>query len=459
MRNNTPACPLIAAILLVPLTGCMPDARSRALSFFGDPRHLIAQTYRSGFVQDHTTFNGLSAARDGRIYYVLCSARHDLGAQMFVLDPATGRIRHLGDLTEACGEKGRHTVVQGKSHVKFVEDRGKLYFATHMGYYTMVDGREKVGVPPAGFKPYPGGHLLAVDVADETFEDLAIAPGGEGIITMNMDPRRGRIFALTWPTGLFLRYDLAKRELKNLGGFFEEGENGQGPTYRTICRAIAVDPTDGSAYFTVPAGDILRYDPARDAVVPVVGDDLRKDYFGQYDPTTPGHMAYHWRQVVWVESERAIYGVHGNSGYLFRFDPRAVRVDVLDRITSEPSRLSGMFDQFSYGYLGFELGPDGRTLYYLTGAPRYQDGRRVTGRKTTAMGEAKGAEDFHLVTYDIPTRRYRDHGPIYTAAGARPAAINSIAVGNDGTVYTLAKFTEQGQTRVDLISIAPVLKR
>jgi hypothetical protein len=35
---------------------------------------------------------------------------------------------------------------------------------------------------------------------------------------------------------------------------------------------------------------------------------------------------------------------------------------VLGRITSEPSQRAGMFDQFSYGYLGFALGPDGDTL-------------------------------------------------------------------------------------------------
>jgi hypothetical protein len=28
-----------------------------------------------------------------------------------------------------------------------------------------------------------------------------------------------------------------------------------------------------------------------------------------------------------------------------------------------------MFDEFSYGYLGFTLGPDEQTIYYLTGGP------------------------------------------------------------------------------------------
>jgi hypothetical protein len=31
--------------------------------------------------------------------------------------------------------------------------------------------------------------------------------------------------------------------------------------------------------------------------------------------------------------------------------------------------------------------------------------------------------------------------------------VNSIAVGKDGSVYTLSRITENGQTRTDLISI------
>jgi hypothetical protein len=180
---------------------------------------------------------------------------------------------------------------------------------------------------------------------------------------------------------------------------------------------------------------------------------MRKDYFGLYDPTSPGHMGYNWRQVVWVPSRKMVYGVHGNSGYLFRFDPRAERVEVLDRLTSLASQRAGMFDQFSYGYLGFTLGPDGRTLYYLTGGPVYVDGRRIAGKSKTAMGESKGIEDLHLITYDVLTGSYTDHGAIFFADGKRPSYVNSIAVGKDGTVYALSRITEHGKTRTDLISI------
>jgi len=216
-----------------------------------------------------------------------------------------------------------------------------------------------------------------------------------------------------------------------------------------------VDPEDGSAYFTAGEGTIFRYRYGSESVEMVGGDDMRKDYFGLYDVASPGHMAYNWRQVVYRPADRMFYGVHGNSGYLFRFDPRAERVDVLQRITSQPSQLSGMFDQFSYGYLGFALGPDGDTLFYLTGGPIYRDGKRITGKDTTGKGEAKGEENLHLVTYHIPDARYYDHGAIYFEGGGHPSYVNSIAVGRDNTVYSLSRVPAAGdEVRTELFSVA-----
>jgi hypothetical protein len=200
----------------------------------------------------------------------------------------------------------------------------------------------------------------------------------------------------------------------------------------------------------------LRYDAARDSVAPVVGEDMKKDYFGLYDATSPGHMGYNWRQTFWRGADKAIYGVHGNSGYLFRFDPRVPRLEVLDRLTSDASKRCGMFDQFSYGYLGFALGPDGRTIHYLTGGPIYVQGQRLAGKTQTAMGEAKGLEDLHLITYDIVDGRTTDHGAVFYEDGQRPLYVNAIALGLD---YTLPRITELGKTRSDLVAFPGPLKR
>jgi hypothetical protein len=415
------------------------------------PKKLTAESFDSGFPLSHATFNGMLAASDGKVYYVLCASTIDTGAQMYSFDPATKAIRHLGDLTEASGEKGLKTIPQGKSHVNFVEWQGKLYFATHVGYYTIQNGMERMGVPPPGYKPYPGGHFLAYDMASGKFENLASAPPEQGILAMNMDVKRGRLYGLTWPSGFFLRFDLASRDLKNLGPTSKEGEGGNGPTYRVLCRSLPVDPEDGSVYFTTADGDILRYRYDRDAIETVQGENMRKDYFGSYNLAAGGRMGYNWRQTFWYPPERAIYGLHGNSGYLFRFDPRVPRVDVIERITSEPSRRSGMYDEFAYGYLSFALGPDGRTVYYLTTGPILDE----NGRRLAAGRGTRGAprEDLRLVTYDIPAAKYEDHGAILLPDGQRPTLVHSIAVAKDGTVYSLASFRRNGRALTDLIRI------
>ena len=419
------------------------------------PHPLVAKKYYSGFKLAHDTYNAITAASDGNIYYVLSSKDIDTGGQVYVFDPSNEETKHLGDLTKICGEAGSNAIPQGKSHCNFYERGGKLYFSTHAGYYEMIDGMETmVENPPEGYDLYPGGHILAYDMNSGEFEDLAIAPDGEAIVTMTMDTERGHIYAISWPVGYFLHYDVGKDELKNLGKISANGEAGTpGEDYRVLCRSMFVDPKDGSVYYSTSKGNIYSYSPSRGTIEQVEGVDLRKDYFGKYDPTRPGSMQYNWRRIVWYPPENVAYGVHGNSGYLFRFDPREPDVEIVRRITSEPSRRSGMFDQFSYGYLGFELGPDGETLYYLTGGPIYRDGERVKGKEDIAMGAAKGLENLHLVTYNIPNQKYIDHGRIFYRDGGRPTYVNSIAIGPEGNVYTLARFEHEGKVVEDLVKI------
>ena len=417
---------------------------------------LEAKPHYSGFPLAHDTYNAITAASDGKIYYVLCAVPHDQGGRMYAYDPKTDQTKFLADLTEICGEKDHKTIVQGKSHVRFYEHTGKLYFATHIGYYEMIDGMERLPVnAPDGYGLYPGGHLVSYDLASGHFEDLAIAPDGEGILTLTVDGERGYLYALTWPLGRFLTYNLSLGHLIDVGLTCGRGEAGiVGEDYRVICRSMFVNPRDGAVYLSTAEGDILRYRPGGSALEKVPDVDMRLDYFGKYDPTRPGSMGYNWRKIFWYAPEGVAYGVHGNSGYLFRFDPEAPSLELVERITSEPSRRSGMFDQFSYGYLGFQPGPDGDTIYYLTGGPIYENGVRVKGAENIAKGGSKGLENLHLITYHIPSRSYRDHGPVFYPDGSRPSYVNSITVGKDGTVYTLARFNHEGKEIQDLVKIA-----
>ncbi len=418
-------------------------------------KKLIAKRYYSGFDQAHDTYNAISAASDGKIYYVLSSKSIDIGGQMYSYDPATDRIGFIADLTEVCGEKGLKAIPQGKSHVRFYEKEGKLYFSTHVGWYEIINGAECLPQhAPKGYKLYPGGHILSYDLKTGKFEDLALAPHGEGIITMILDKDRDQIYCITWPTGYFLHYDMNSGKLSDLGKISANGEAGTpGKDYRVLCRSMFVDDNTGLVYYSTSEGDIYDYDPKTKKISKVEGVSLKIDYFGTYDPTDPGSMGYNWRSIFWYPPEHVAYGVHGNSGYLFKFDPRNKKIELVERITSEPSKKCGMFDQFSYGYLGFELGPDGHTIYYLTGGPIFINGKRLKGKDRIAMGAAKGLEDLHLVTFNIPNLKYIDHGAVFYEDGERPTYVNSIAIGPQGNVYTLARFKHDGKEIEDLIKI------
>lgn len=419
-----------------------------------EPSKLMAERIYSGFEDAHDTYNAISAASDGMIYYVLSSQRYDEGGQFYRYNPNDGKVEKLADISEAIGERQMKYIAQGKSHVEFEECGGKLYFATHAGYYQMIDGAEQMPVEaPEGWKLYPGGHFLSYDMSTGQIEDLALAPNGEGIITMTMDMDRMHLYALTWPKGIFLDYDINRSELHDLGPVTKAGETMLGTQeFRVICRSMFVDPRDGNVYWSTADGDIWTYNPSTGVPSILEGVDLRLDYFGKYDPSDAGSMGYNWRKIRWYAPENKAYGVHGNSGYLFTFDPVAKKVEIVDRITSEPSKKSGMGDQFSYGYLGFTISEEGK-IYYLTGAPIYKDGRRVTGVDKINMGAAKGLEYLHLVTYDIPERIYKDLGPVFYDDGSFPTYVNSIALGNDGNVYTLARFMHEGKEIEDLVKI------
>ncbi|MEX2594567.1 MAG: hypothetical protein WD426_17485 [Anditalea sp.] len=424
------------------------------------PHSLEAKHYYSGFELAHDTYNAISCASDGKIYYVLSSESIEKGGQFYVYDPKNDQINFIADLTDICGGKDIKAIPQGKSHVRFYERNGKLYFSTHVGYYELINGMDRLPEnPPQGYKKYPGGHFLSYDLFSGEIEDLAVVPDGEGMVSMTMDTQRAHLYGITWPTGNFIHYDIDNKQLHHLGPISGRGEAGNpGEDFRTLCRSLFVDPGDGTVYYSTAEGDIFTFTPGSLSVKRLEGVDLRLDYFGTYDPTRPGSMGYNWRKIFWHSHEEVAYGVHGNSGYLFRFDPHQKKIEIVERIASEPSKKSGMFDQFSYGYLGFQLAPDNQTIYYLTGGPVYKEGKPIKGVGQIAKGAARGIENLHLITYNLPNQKYQDHGPVFYPDGSRPTYVNSIAIGQDNHIYTLARFDHQGRTIQDLVKIPNPLK-
>lgn len=414
---------------------------------------IQATAYNSHFpaaAKPGESFNGIGVASNGMVYYVISSDKYNIAGQMYSFNPKTKAITHIDNLNDAVGQDHKKEVAQGKSHVEFMQDGDKLYFTTHLGYYQPSKGgvERMATAAPNGYGPYPGGHFMTYDLKTGKFQSLAIAPGGQGIIAFNMDARRGRLYGITWPKGDFLTYDLKTKKLKDHGTKFHGGEMGKlGSTYRAICRRIDLDPLDGSAYFTTGDGVIYRYDYNKQTVKAVSGVNLRKDYFGKFNPSDEG-MAYNWRAAVYVPSQHAIYAVNGRSGYLFRFDPSAPSVEVLKRLTSIPAKRRGMYGPFLYGYLGLVLGPDGHTLYYMTAAP-------IPKEREHLNDSSEGKDGTHLITYNIATGKYTDHGAIVLQNGAPIHPPQALVMGLDGTLYTLAYVLHNKVWGIDLVSFHP----
>ena len=416
---------------------------------------ITARLHPSGFARCDSNFDSLSLASDGCVYYTLCSHNIDTHARVYRLD-LTGAVSCLGDLGEITGEAGAKTIPQGKSHSPYFEHRGRLYLATHYGYYKPSSNKEEPGEAPPGYGPYPGGHFVAYDMANGEFEHLVQAPPGEGLLTMTMDADRGRLYGLTWPRGFFIYYDLAERKLVNLGQVSRGGELGDGEDYFCLCRSLGLHPQDGAVYFTNADGELKRYCYAQDRIE-TTRTSLRRDVFGHWDVHVPGHQGYNWRKVLWHEERRLFYAVQPKSGYLFSYDPEADRLSILERITADELRHDGGFEPFRYGYLSLAFGPDRETLYYLTGTPGLtaEDGRTVS-------------EVLHLVTYDLRTGQYLDHGVVRLEDGRYPTMTQSLAVHPNGRIYTVpwlegdaGAVRQDGRPRqqVDLISFRDPLAR
>ena len=400
---------------------------------------IVARTYTSMYERGTRNYWGVIKASDNKVYYTISYDRNNPGdtVQLYCMDPETEKIRPVGDIRAAVGEKGRKCIAQGKAHVSLIEHKGKLYFATHLGYYgPTVDGVEGAPVPPQGYESYGGGHFLAYDLERGEVDDLATVEPGEGIITMGMDRRREKLYGLTFATGIIYSYDLPSGELTRIGNVYGKGEGGRGREYDRICRAFGINPDDGNVYWSKSNGEIYSYDPVTEKVQLVEGCDLNLPEFSPYDKKGEVLLGNFWRTVVWHPEEKVFYGLNCRLEYLFKFDPAKRTTEaVRDFCLESPNE----------ALLGFTLAPDDETLSYFSTGP--------CNRFAAEMG---AKQTLHYVTYHIPSELYTDHGAIRVLGSdgkySCPYRSNAIEILPDGMVYTVVWQMLDGETYMNFVS-------
>ena len=368
-----------------------------------------AKMIDAGFYYGDSNYHAVTQASDGNVYYVLCTHNILSNARMYRYNPRTGEVEMVGSLNDVLGEDRSKVYPQGKVHCDLQEYKGKLYFTTHCGSYHSDDEDEELG-------HYPGGHFMSYDLATGEFEDFGIGDPEQGLISMTLDRKHKRMYAMTWPDMKFLYYDLTSGRIKNFGRAItlpgiDDVRSIQGP------RSLGVDPRTGNVYWHNMDPTIACYNYAEDKIIQVVDDpNFNRPIL---DIPIEPNCRVNWRSIRWNDSMQRFYAVMYYSDYLISFEPETKEIEIIDRICAGPDRKSG---ETTYSSLGFELSPDGKTIYYI-------------GRDEEIGADSTLREELHLVTYDIPLRRYTDHGVIELDDGRRPRYCQALEVGKDGNLY------------------------
>lgn len=360
------------------------------------------------FAAGDSSYNACLAGSDGVLYFALSTHCPDQDARLYCLDPAGNRpqsIADIGDIAYGSGNgPGDNGLRHGKVHVPLFEWSGAIYTATLQA------------VPP-GRRKYSGGCFLRIDMGTRDVEVVGRAPEGEGVITMAIDRERGRLYGMTYPHGVLLSCDLAAGTTSRIGRFFGKGEQGlfRKPGASPICRSLALDPRDGTVYWSDSLGRIRAYDVASGASYWLPGRPLERDGF---------RRSYIWRQVLWHPGEQVFYGLQYYHGGLFRFDPEQSSVDFIDHLSAAQYR-SGNPAYEPPATLAFCLEPGNETLYCLT-----------TGPGMVTHSNRRVRSTVHLVSWHLPSGRYRDLGTLRLGDGRYPVLCQSMAISGE-TVYAI----------------------
>jgi hypothetical protein len=420
----------------------LPAALFLAGSLFA-ANPIQVEVFDPGFLEGDCNYHSITPASNGLIYFTIGTHHADESARIYAFDPETDELVEIARMNAALGEDPMAVVPHGKIHTPLIEDEGYLYFTTHTSTY---DGNLPDVVPDTGRAPYPGGHFVRLDLETGIVESLARIPlQNEGLITLEMDTERNRLFALTWPSGILYTYDIGTGQLLQFGATQGRGEWGQlGQDWEFICRRLAIEP-GGKVYGSTNEGRIWEFNwenqrPVKvleglslDAIPPIQEPDF-------IITDEPHYFWRNWRTIVWNPNTDSFWGIHGGSTQLFEFNPgtkslRSVanlRVDGIPKTRRNPLRTQ----------LGFMLGPD-NTLYYLAHGPAIE-----------RPGQRDPKANVYLLTHDIDSGTTTNHGPLLGPDGRRVFFTESIAMDDKGDLYSVAWVETLDPERMEAVQSA-----
>jgi len=437
-RSALLSCARSAVLLAVCLFAPSATAEMSITKSPAPTEPLLAEVYDPGFPEADCSYHGVYCAPDGKVYFTLSAHSIAVWARLYQYDPKAKTVRLLW--TPQSSTPGKGHVAQGKVHSPLAEHKGELFLCTHTGHYRPD---HKLPGSDTEAKPYKGGYVYAV--GKQTGKGRVVAAplhnrplevpmpngtvplGGEALISSVMDTERGLFYALSWPSAIFVKVDVATGKVKEYGKMQDGGEAVErdlpadpeaagrqkrepNPKYQRICRTLTMDD-DGNVYGSSGDGKIWKYDPKRDEVV-VMESRMQDATRGAMPQAAPNlHL---WRTVVWDRNGKVFYGVHWGTSWLFRFDPKADRIEPIMHWAPAKGQVK------DYAQIGLAISPD-QVLYGLVHAPPIKP---------------KVQRSVHLITLDLKNLHFKDHGSVLSEDGMTLMFAETCAVAPNGDVYT-----------------------
>ncbi len=396
---------LAGAFVIWTLSSCLPAADCHTLRL-------------SGGFKESGMWSALYAAKNGLVY--IGAQAHGAEAHFYQYDPKTGKIRHLADMSELAGEKGRGVRIQAKIHTRFVEDpNGLIYFGT---------GNQGSGPWNIDPRSWEGGHWWVFDPGRDVVSDLGlVAPGNSDLYGLAYDSVRHRLYGTAYNNHLYI-FDIKSRTTTDAGRV----------SNWDVCRTIVTDD-EGNCYGSFGRHLVFKYDAVAKRLLdlPVL---LPHDPFQwPLDLDRPRlDRKDIWRVVEWSRRDRVVYGIEGGANYLFSYDPRKGsygEVKELAQLTAP--QLVGRHD-LGYATLSMAIGKDNIIYYAPSSAAFDYSGSEGSGGDIAA----------YLVSFDPAKGTRRDYGKLVDGkSGLRVLGTNAAACGPDGTLYLFGAVEEKDDTK------------
>ena len=150
-----------------------------------------------------------------------------------------------------------------------------------------------------------------------------------------------------------------------------------------------------------------------------------------------GRSNNNWRAILWDDKDKCFYGTHMGTQSLFRFDLDRMKIEPVTRFSAQALRETGHTclskTKVPLSQLGMAMGPK-HTLYHI-----------VHGRPIEITGRSEYNTVARLLTYNLDSGEYRDHGPIFCQDDRRVTFAESILLHPSGDIYTVGSVEVTGE--------------